>query len=429
MLTEAEIQFILENEGADTSRLLLGTLKKGKRSVPAGQSAINVPLCVKCIQAREKMKHKAPLWYKCPSLAYPFSVSVEQGSSQSTALFKQHIISHIKSAGTSAGFITADLTGGMGIDTFFISAIADKHYYFERNTQLFQATEYNLGELGADNIIFNNCDITENDCAAVRQLKGKGISLIYIDPARRTQTGGKAIMLQDYEPNIVELQDLLFEASRYILVKVSPMADIKQNLQLLEKTSRVYIVAVNNECKELLFLLDSQHNGEEPCIHSCNIENTDPQNISGHNNVSFKMSEEEQAQAQYTSNVEKYLYEPGKAVIKSGAYKLLSQKYCCNKLAPSTHLYTSDELKEDFPGKTFVVEEVVPFNKKALKEVASRHPHADITARNFPIDTNALKKLSGIKDGGSRHIFAVTLTNGEKVLIITLPAKLLHQNH
>lgn len=418
MLTAADIDYIIANEGADVTKLLLsGKGKKGD---------INYPLCAKCIQAREKMKIKAPLWYSNPALVYPFAVSVEQGSSQTTALFKQKCIQEIFNG---KEIITADLTGGMGIDSWFISKISSLHYYFERNQELCAATRYNFKQLGTDNIVVSNSDVTADGCAALKELKDKNISLIYIDPARRTQTGGKAIMLQDYEPNIVELQDLLFEASRYILVKVSPMADIKQNLQLLEKTSRVYIVAVNNECKELLFLLDSQHNGEEPCIHSCNIENADPQNISGHNNVSFKMSEEEQAQAQYTSNVEKYLYEPGKAVIKSGAYKLLSQKYCCNKLAPSTHLYTSDELKEDFPGKTFVVEEVVPFNKKALKEVASRHPHADITARNFPIDTNALKKLSGIKDGGSRHIFAVTLTNGEKVLIITLPAKLLHQNH
>ena len=328
----------------------------------------------------------------------------------------------------------------MGIDSYFISKIASTHYYFERNAELCAATEYNFNQLGANNIIVSNRDVTADNCAALQELQGKDITLIYIDPARRTQTGGKAIMLQDYEPNIIELQDLLFATSRYILVKVSPMADIKQNLQLLPKTSAVYIVAVNNECKELLFLLDSQHpTGQEPPIYCCdvilicnsltnnNIENStnqgaktahpDYQLITNLDNVTIK--EEEQAQPKYTSTVGEYLYEPGKAILKSGAYKLLSQRYNCSKLAVSTHLYTSNEINGNFPGKIFKVEECIPFNKKTLKEIAAKHPYADITARNFPLDTNALKKLSGIKDGGCKHIFAVTLTNGEKVLIIT----------
>lgn len=414
MLTSADIEYIIANEGADVTKLLLGG--KGKNG------DINYPLCAKCIQAREKMKVKAPLWYSNPSLAYPFAVSVEQGSSQATALFKQKCIAALLGNGE---IITADLTGGMGIDSWFISRISSRHYYFERNTELCQATEYNFRQLGTDNIIVSNRDVAQENCAAIKELKEKNISLIYIDPARRTQTGGKAIMLQDYEPNIIELQGLLFEASRYILAKVSPMADIKQNLQLLPKTSAVYIVAANNECKELLFLMDRQHNGEEPLIHCCNIENIQEgeKELLHNSSITLKISQEEQAQPQYTSTTGKYLYEPCKAVLKGGGYKLLSQRYNCGKLAPSTHLYTSDELVENFPGKTFLVEETVPFNKKALKELASRFPNADITARNFPMDTNALKKLSGIKDGGTRHIFAVTLTNGQKVIIITLPIR------
>ena len=423
MLTKEDIEYIIANEGADVTRLLLsGKGKSGKGK----NDQVNYPLCAKCIQAREKMKIKSPLWYSNPALVYPFAVSVEQGSSQTTALFKQQCINSLFNG---EEIITADLTGGMGIDSWFISRISSIHYYFERNSELCQATGYNFGQLGAENIVISNRDVTADGGAVLNELKEKNISLIYIDPARRTQTGGKAIMLQDYEPNIIELQQQLFAASRYILVKVSPMADIKQNLQLLPKTSEVYIVAVNNECKELLFLLDRMHNGSEPNIHSCNISSADTADSLQCEQVTIKLSQEEQAQAQYASKVEKYLYEPGKAIIKGGAYKLLSQMYGCSKLAPSTHLYTSDGQKVEFPGKTFVVEEVVPFNKKALKEVAARFPHADLTARNFPLDTNALKKLSGIKDGGSRHIFAVTLTSGEKVLIITQPLRNSIQNH
>lgn len=426
MLTQDEIQYIIENGAADTTRLLLG-------AKPAG---INVPLCVKCIEARKKMKIKAPLWHSVPSLVYPFSVSVEQGSSQATALFKQQLIRDIVSLKDNVTI--ADLTGGMGIDSYFISKIADTHYYFERNKELCEATEYNFRQLGATNITALNRDITADGCAALEELKNKKISLIYIDPARRDKTGGKAIMLQEYEPNIIELQDKLFEVSPYILVKVSPMADITLNLKLLPKTSKVYIVSVDNECKELLFLLDKHHTGA-PSVYCCdvvllynslnnntlqnetqkieqntNLELSDYQIIVQRDNVTAK------GKARYSSTLGKYLYEPGKGWLKAGAFNLVSERYNCDKLATSTHLYTSDTVIENFPGKRYQVEEVIEFNKKSLKELAKKFPKADITARNFPLDTNALKKLSGIKDGGNRHIFATTLHNGSKVLIVTL---------
>ena len=567
MLKPEEIQYILENEGAETSRLLLGRH-------PAG---INVPLCVKCIEARKKMKIKAPLWHSFPSLVYPFSVSVEQGSSQATALFKQQLIlEHLRPStgststnggtfvdetkisgststnggafvdetnissststnmgaivdetnisgntstnggafvdetnisgststngvtfvdetnisgststngvtfvdgtdisgststngvtfvdetnissststnggafvdgkqnlsGRARGIITADLTGGMGIDSFFISRIAEKHYYFERNTELCEATAYNFGQLSAENIIVSNRDITADGCAALEELKGQGIDLLYIDPARRLADGKKAILLQDYEPNVVDLQEKMFEVSPNILVKVSPMADISLNLKLLPKTSAVYVVTVDNECKELLFLLNRDHEGI-PNIHVAilynklninNIQNKESEcttnlksEISDFELIVQKCDVTEKGIATYTSQVKSYLYELGKGWLKAGAFNLVSQRFNCEKLAASTHLYTSDEQINEFPGKAYKVEEVIPFNKKSLKELAKRFPKADITARNFPLDTNALKKLSGIKDGGDRHIFATTLHNGDKVVIVTNPTR------
>lgn len=421
MLTRDEIQYIMDNSAADTARLLLG-------AKPAG---INVPLCVKCIEARKKMKIKAPHWHSIPSLVYPFSVSVEQGSSQATALFKQQLIQELlhpsadineKLSGRET--VIADLTGGMGIDSYFISQIADTHYYFERNSELCEATAYNFRQLGAGNIIVSNRDITADNCAALEELKGKGIDLLYIDPARRDKTGGKAILLQEYEPNIVELQEKLFEISPLILVKVSPMADITLNLKLLPQTAAVYIVSTDNECKELLFLMRKNHS-TAPRIVCCDvflISNTQESHNADYQPIVKKDDVTEKGEATYTGELKRFLYEPSKGWLKAGAFNLVSERYGCGKLAASTHLYTSDKEIEDFPGKKYQVEEVIPFNKKSLKELAKKFPKADITARNFPLDTNAIKKLSGIKDGGNRHIFATTLHNGTKVLIVTLPS-------
>ena len=308
MLTEKDIEFIKANEGADVTRLLLG-------KAPAG---VNLQLCAKCIQARAKMKIKAPLWWENWSLAYPFSVSVEQGSSQTTALLKQKVIKELLSEGDSNpdSIITADLTGGMGIDSYFISQIASTHFYFERTAELCEATEYNFAQLGASNITVSNRDVTADDCAVLKELAQKNVSLVYIDPARRTATGDKAILLQDYEPNVIDLQDHLFAISRYVLVKVSPMADIKLNLKYLPNTRAIYIVTVDNECKELLFLLDREHSGSEPSI-----------TVVQKDDVTLLLSEEEAATATYTNTLGKYLYEPGKGMLKAGAYKLISERY------------------------------------------------------------------------------------------------------
>lgn len=414
MLTSEEIKFIEQSSGADVSRLLLGKAPQG----------VNLQLCAKCIQARQKMKVKAPLWYENPALVYPFSVSVEQGSSQYTALYKQELVQELLGGGENKmqQITTADLTGGMGIDSWFISRIAAKHFYFERNAELAQATEYNFKQLGAENVVFSSRDILSDNCAAVKELQSQGVDLIYIDPARRTSTGGKAILLQDYEPDVIALQELLFSASRYILVKVSPMADIKLNLKHLPFTSQVHVVSVDNECKELLFLLDREHQGEEPQIRCVNISTS----TGAGEPFIFAISQEEAAIPKYTSQIGKYLWEPSKAVLKGGAYKLVSLRFGAAKLAPSTHLYTSDEIIGPFPGKLYEVNEVIPFNKKALKELASRYPKADLTARNFPLDTNELKKLSGIKDGGDKHIFALSVQGGEKLLVVANKANFVY---
>ncbi|MEF9987039.1 MAG: class I SAM-dependent methyltransferase [Bacteroidales bacterium] len=419
MLTQSDIEFIIANEKADTNRLLLNASKGELNTAKDGSKfGINVLLCVKCIEARHKIEYKIPLWYANATLVYPLSISVEQCSSEATALYKQQLVADILCDNC---INIADITGGMGIDSYFLSLIAKSHYYIERNIELCNATKYNFKQLNANNITVINDEYVLGNKKLFNFLADKNLSLIYIDPARRSKTNTKVISLQDYEPNVLELKEDFFRLAPYLLIKVSPMADIKLNLKLLPNTVQIHIIAVDNECKELLFLMSNNN-----AVNN-NIDTTeDPQiiavNITANEELhfAFTLQEEESAKAIFTSTVGEYLFEPYKSVLKSGAYKLVSQRFGLKKLAPSTHLYTSDTPCANFPGKTFKVCDVRNFNKKELKKTAKDYPQASICARNFPLDTNSLKKISGIKDGGTHHIFAVTLTNGERKIICLL---------
>lgn len=432
MLSKKEIEFIIENGNADTGKLLLSA---------ARYPGINVKLCVNCIEARRKIVAKLPQWHANTALVYPFPLSAEQCSSQLSGEYKREIIDEtLKNRRVECNGKGADFTGGMGADTFYLSGLCSKFYYFERNQELCKATEYNLSQLGINNVEANNIEINNKN---ISTLPGAPYDFIFIDPARRSKadSSAKVISLLDYEPNIVELKEELLKQASVILVKVSPMADIKLNLGLLPETSAVYIVSVGNECKELLFLLENrihtqEYNISDIPITAINIRNTDKNAVcineaglsdkAGNSReiFSFTFGKEENALVSYANKTEEYLYEPNKSLLKGGAFKILSETFGLKKLAPSTHLYTSDELIPDFPGKIYKIEETIEFNKKTLKKLAARYAHADLTARNFPLNTNELKRLSGIKDGGNRHIFATTLNNSSRILLVTCAVQL-----
>lgn len=419
MLSGKEIEFIIENGSANTSKLLLGAKK---------YPDVNVKLCVNCIESRQKIASKLPNWYANPALVYPFPLSAEQCSSEATGSYKKELLNNIlKRQGNRSSerristqnpdYITgADLTGGMGVDSYFLSQICASFHYFERNEELCKATEYNFEKLGAYNIEVHNIEIDGNN---IPQLPGAPYGFIFIDPARRSKTdkASKVISLKDYEPNLIELKEELFKQAPIIVAKVSPMADIKLNLNLLPETEEIHIVSVDNECKELLFVFNRNKKNGEPKIVAANISTKKSPNVAPEY-IEFLFTEEEESKVTYAKELGNYLYEPNKSILKSGAFKLVSERYGIAKLAQSTHLYTSDALIEEFPGKIYLVEECIPFSKKTIKEVASKYPKADLTARNFPLDTNAVKKLSGIKDGGEKHIFATTLNSCEKIIII-----------
>lgn len=415
MLNNNEIQFILENSDADILKLIMSSSKKDNID------NIDIKLCINCIEARNKIKNKVPEWYNEPALIYPLKLSIEQCSSQITATYKQTIINSLN---LDKNFTIADITGGLGVDSYYLSKIASRLLYFDKNEILCSAAKNNFKLLNANNITIVNADITEN----LYKIKNENISLIYADPARRAKDGKKVSYLMDCEPNILEIKNELLKISPYILLKLSPMADIKQNLSLLPETIQVYIVSVNNECKELLFLLSSNFcSGEsnkpsEPIINAIDISTNN--NIT--NKISFNFCEESAIVPLFSTQEAiikgSYLYEPNKSILKAGAFKYIGEKYNLKKISPSTHLYVSDTLDE-FPGKVFRIDKVYNYNKHTIKELEKSSLQANLCSKNFPISTDNLKKRLKIKDGGDLFIFAVTSMEGNLLLIFCYPIK------
>ena len=306
----------------------------------------------------------------------------------------------------------------MGVDSYFIARYAATHYYFEQNTALYNATIENFKILGQLNIIGKNCNVTDDNCAAIRDLEDKSIDIIYIDPARRGDNNSKLIDIKDYSPNLLEILNPLLKVTKHILVKISPMADISYTLKQLPITTRVDIVAVDNECKELLFYLNRDAKEITNPIINCI-------NINSHNMreslFSFTAEQERNSNSIFSNQINGYIYDANRAIIKGGAFKLIGERYNLNKIATNTHLYHSNVLIEEFPGRIYRLLEVLDFNKSTLKRLHRDYPMASIISKNFILDTNSLKRETKIKDGNNYYIIATTLNNNKKILLITQP--------
>ncbi len=356
-----------------------------------------VVVAVEQIQARENIKEKLPSWYACRDIFYPSKLSTEQSSSETTAPYKARL---------ATGNSLCDLTGGLGVDTYFFSRQIDKVTYVERDESYCEAARSNFLALGATNIEVIHADATTVASQVIADT-------YYIDPARRTTDNKRVFALTDYAPNVLELKEALLRQGQRLIIKISPMADLSAVLQLLPETTDVHVVSVRNECKELLFVLGKTPASQTVNIHTVNFT-TDTEQY-----FSFLLEEEKDAQPRYTSHIGSYLYEPNSSVLKSGAFKLVANRYGLEKLHPHSHLYTSDHLVADFPGRAFQVKEILDFSSKLLKQISRTIPKANITTRNFKLSVNEFRTRSKIKDGGTTYLFATTLNDGRAVIVRT----------
>ena len=364
---------------------------------------LDLPFALSQIEGWQKAVKKIPSWAVNDNILYPPHLSMEQCSSQLTALNKQSIMKDMEGAKDSF----ADLTGGFGIDCCFIGQIFRQCHYVERQEILCNLARHNFNALELKSI-----EVHQDDAQDFLQ-QSIHFDWIYMDPARRDSHGGKMTALEDCVPNVLELKELLLAKADYVMLKLSPMLDIKQALTALgTSVKEVHVVSVDNECKELLFVLHGLTNETSIKIHTINLSSNskEPQ-------LFTFTSDDEKLPCTYAERFKTYLYEPNASVLKAGAFKSIARLYKLEKLHPSSHLYTSDQLEEAFPGRIFHIQGYTLFNMKSLILFLKDIRQANLTVRNFPQSVAELRKKLKLNEGGDTYLFATTLLHEEKVLI------------
>jgi hypothetical protein len=387
-LTPVVRQFIREHAGDHLERLLLGATRYPE---------IDVPFAVGQIMARRQIRDKLPSWFVNDELLFPSGMAAEQCSSEQTALYKQRLISQATSL--------CDLTGGLGVDSLSFSRKAQKVIYIERLGSYCDAARHNFQSLGAGNIA-----IWQGEAALLLDRLPE-VDVFYIDPARRGEGNKRVFALQDCEPDLTTLLPVLLERAPMVIAKLSPMADIRQTLELLPGTTEVHVLSVRNDCKELLFVI-GRPKEEQPLPVTCINYTAEGKEES----FAFTLQQEKQREATYASAILPHLYEPNASLLKAGAFKSVTT-LGVEKLHPHSHLYTSERFVEGFPGRTFCVEEIFPFNNALCKTLGKTLPQANITTRNFPLTVEELRKRTKIKEGGDVYLFATTLSDERKALV------------
>ncbi len=365
------------------------------------------------VQLQAKLKQKLPTWAE-HSLYIPKAVNLEQASSEETANYKACFVNREDTL--------LDLTGGMAIDFAPLSSIVKKAIYVEQDQELFNATQYNLSNIKCGNY----ASYCFNSMEHIHDLIGKyKPSVIYLDPARRekqTNNARRTYAIEDCSPNLYELLDLLQEMGEdyqpKVVVKLSPMLDIKYCLQNIPKLSSLHILAVHNEVKELLLeinlsLPEEHNNMQDTEIIATDLYRHRPKTV-----FKTKWEEEDRANFVLAEGLETYIYEPNGAVMKMGLFKSLSQGYAMPLLGSNTHLYTSEHRLEHFVGRCFRVEQVLDFSSSLVRRLHKSLPQANIICRNFPLKADVLQKKLKIKAGGEQFILGTTLWDKRQVLLI-----------
>ena len=395
MIDEKTAQFIEAHKTDDVRDLML---KYGNRQdIDARTAAVQ-------IRGWQIARKKLPEWAETEGIIYPEHISMEQCSSEQTSHYKAVLAERLCGEERER---FADLTGGLGADTAAIGRNFGHTVYVERNEELCRAAENNLPKMGISDIRIV-CDDSEN---VLNKMESQG--LLFIDPARRDENGGKTVEICDCTPDVSALNDQIRNKCRFAMIKLSPMLEIKSAEKELKGIKEIHVVSVDGECKETLFVLEGHQtsSSEEPIIVCTNIVRGEIQELS------FRRKEEQEAECRYASTLGHYLYEPNASILKGGGLKFAAQKYGVYKLSQNSHLYTSDVPVEDFQGRIFEIIDECAFSPKDMKAMMKGEKKANITVRNFPATVADIRNRCKLKEGGDIYLFATTMTDGRHVII------------
>jgi len=380
----SEVQdFIQENINTDINQL---ALQKNKFPNADWTAILNQ------IAAKQKAKTKLPTWFSTENILYPSKISVEQTSSERTAEYKSRLVS---------GESLIDLSGGFGVDDFYFAKKIQQVFHCEINAELSQIVKHNFKQLKV-----NNIECFADDSYNVLKSKNAKLDWVYIDPSRRNEAKGKVFMLKDCLPNVPENLNFYFGFAVNIMIKTAPLLDITAGLSELQNVKTIHIVALENEVKELLWILEKNYTQSVEMVTVNLLKNKTE-------NFSFILDTESLATFGLPK---KYLYEPNAAIMKSGGFDLVSSQFKVEKLHQHSHLYTSESLI-DFPGRRFTIEKVIGYNKNDMKALLENQK-ANITTRNFPDSVETIRKKWKIKDGGNLYCFFTTDANNNKIVLL-----------
>lgn len=350
------------------------------------------------IEAKSKAKDKLPTWFNTQNIIFPSKISVEQTSSEATALYKSNLVS---------GENLIDLTGGFGVDDYYFAKKIQSVTHCEINPELSTIVQHNLEQLQVSNI-----ECHSGDSEDILKKSVQKWDWIYIDPSRRSDIKGKVFMLKDCLPNVPENLNFYFEKSDAILIKTAPLLDISAGLSELKNVKTIHIIALENEVKELLWELHRDYSGTIS-IKTANITKNAIDTFDS-------VMQHNQSVPNY-GLPKKYLYEANSAIMKSGAFDEVAIQFNLDKLHKHSHLYTSEELV-DFPGRIFEIKTVFPYNKTEIKNQLSGK-QCNITTRNFPETVENIRKKWKIKDGGNHYSFFTTDANNNKIVVFCAKIK------
>lgn len=372
------------------------------------EEGVDIKWCLQQIEGWQKACEKLPRWAMQDGLWYPPALSMEQCSSEHTAEYKKSVVSRLL-PDASERLRFADLTGGYGIDFSYMASLFAESCYVERNAELCRVAEHNFNVLSLAGSRVVCADSTEYLRSATANY-----SVLYLDPARRDGVGRKTVAIGDCTPDIGAILDDLLRASRYVVIKLSPMLDISAALVVLKCVREIHVVSVKGECKELLFVLDRLYEGK-PVYYAVNLGLSDLVFTCTHeekNSALLRVASEHVASASAT-----YIYEPHASILKAGLQDVLCERYAVEKLHPMSNLFVSSSPVQDFPGRGFEIVASCGFGKKELRAMLAGVTKANITARNFPTSVAELRKKLRLAEGGDVYLFATTMADGSHRLI------------